>query len=39
MSKRRIYDMLHSKAGLCSDASLEVFYGNYLREVFYVENQ
>ena len=24
---------------LCSDASLEVFYVNYLSEVFYVENR
>ena len=25
--------------GLCNDASLEVFYVNYLSEVFYVENR
>ena len=25
--------------GLCCDASLEVFYVNYLSEVFYVENR
>ena len=28
-----------SRPGLCSDASLEVFYVNYLSEVFYVENR
>ena len=35
--REKIFD--DRETGLCSDASLEVFHVNYLREVFYVENQ
>ena len=39
LSKRKFHLEQASRAGLCSDASLEVFYVNYLNEVFYVENR